>query len=609
MDDARKPEDDAQPKSRGRARSKAHAREGEQAMSFARHLFFGEVADEQVFPYPDALDDEQRETLNDLLVPLDRFLRERIEDGAIDHDTLLGKDLLEELAQMGLFGLQIAPDYEGLGLSNTGYARLFERIAATDASIAVTLGAHQSIGLKGIILFGTPAQKQQYLPALARGEQVAAFCLTEPSSGSDAASIRTRAKLNEAGTHWLLEGSKMWITNGGFAEVFTVFAQTEVEGKDRITAFIVERSFGGLTNGPEEHKLGIKGSSTTTLHFDNCPVPVANVLGEVGGGFKIAMTILNNGRFGLAAGCVGGAKRLIGIAAKYAGERTQFGKKLREFGLIKKKFAELALLTYAAESMTYMTCGLMDRGGRDYAIEAAMSKVFASEAMWKVANECLQVMGGLGYSREYIFERYVRDARINMIFEGTNEILRLFIALSGIQAPGEHLRELKSALGDPLANYGMLLSELVDRVRSQVVTEELGRAHPKLKRAAVQVEDKASAFGQAVDSLLRRFGKSIIDEQLLLERIADIAIDLYAMVAVVARATRALEQSRPNAEHEGLLASSFCDEADRRIRRNLRALEMGRKNGDVQLGQIADALLDAGGYLPEHPLATLATRS
>jgi alkylation response protein AidB-like acyl-CoA dehydrogenase len=385
-----------------------------------------------------------------------------------------------------------------------------------------------------------------------------------------------------------------------------VFAQTEVEidGKptDRITAFIVERAFGGVTSGPEEHKLGIKGSSTTTLHFDGCPVPIENVLGEVGGGFKIAMTILNNGRFGLAAGCVGGAKRLIAAAARYANERTQFGKKLREFGLIKAKFARLALLTYAAESMTYLTCGLMDRGGHDHAIEAAMSKVFASEMAWTAANECLQVMGGLGYSREYMFERFVRDTRINMIFEGTNEILRLFIALSGIQAPGEHLRELKTALSDPLENYGMLLSELVDRVRNRVVGEQLHRAHPQLERAAGLIEDRTTAFGQSVDLLLRRHGKKIIDEQMLLERVADVAIDLYAMIAVVARATRTLEQDRPHADHEALLASTFCDQASRRIRRNLRAIETGRKNGDQQLGAIADALLDAHAYLPEHPV-------
>ncbi len=593
MDDARKPD-----------KSQA-GNPQDNELSFARQLFFGSVEDEEVFPFPDELSKDERETLASLLDPLDRFLRERIEAG-IDHDQLLDKELLEELKQMGLFGLLIPTEYDGFGLSTTGYARLFERIAATDASIAATIGAHQSIGCKGIVLFGTEEQKQRYLPSLATGERVAAFCLTEPSSGSDAASIRTRARLSDDGEHWILDGGKLWITNGGFADVFTVFAQTEVERdgnkQDLITAFIVEREFGGVESGPEEHKLGIKGSSTTAIHFDGCKVPKDNVIGEVGGGFKIAMTILNNGRFGLAAGCVGGAKRLIRIAAAYANERTQFNKKLREFGLIKKKFANMALQVYAAESMTYMTCGLMDRGQRDYAIEAAMSKVLASEMMWQVSNECLQVMGGLGYSREYIFERFVRDSRINMIFEGTNEILRLFIALSGIQAPGKHLRELASALKDPLENYSMLLTALVSRVRDRVITEELDCAHPKLKRPAVLIEEKTDAFGQVVERLLRHHGKSIIDEQLLVERLADIAIDLYAMVAVVSRATRALEQSRPSAAHEALLASVFCEHANRRIRRRLRAVEQGRKNGDVQLKQIADELFANGGYVPSHPV-------
>ncbi|PRQ07684.1 acyl-CoA dehydrogenase family protein [Enhygromyxa salina] len=594
MDDRRKP-------------NKEPARKPEDnELSFARQLFFGSVEDDEVFPYPDELGDEERETLAALLDPLDRFLRERIDESDINHDKLLDPDLLEELKQMGLFGLIIPTEYDGLGLSNTGYARLFERIAATSASIAVTVGAHQSIGLKGILLFGTDEQKQRYLPDLALGDKVAAFCLTEPSSGSDAASIRTRAVLSEDGEHWLLNGGKLWITNGGFAEVLTVFAQTpvEIDGKlqDRITAFIVERGFGGVESGPEEHKLGLKGSSTTAIHFEDCKVPAVNVLGEVGGGFKVAMTILNNGRFGLAAGCVGGAKRLIRDAAAYANERDQFSKKLSEFGLIKKKFAIMALNVYAAESMTYMTCGLMDRGGRDYSIEAAMSKVFASEMMWTVANECLQIMGGLGYSREYAFERFVRDSRINMIFEGTNEILRLFIALSGIQAPGKHLRELASALKDPLENYSLLLTELVSRVRDRVITEDLDRAHPKLKRAAVLIEDQADAFGQVIERLLRHHGKSIIDEQMLVERLADVAIELYAMVAVVSRATRALEQSRPAASHEAQLASVFCQRANRRIRRRLRAIEQGRKNGDVQLREIADAVLGNGAYLPTHPV-------
>jgi alkylation response protein AidB-like acyl-CoA dehydrogenase len=594
MDDARK-----SPKQAAR-------KPEDKELSFARQLFFGSIEDEEVFPFPDELGEEERETLAALLDPLDRFLRERIDESDIDHDKLLAPELLDELKEMGLFGLIIPTEYEGLGLSNTGYARLFERIAATSGSIAVTLGAHQSIGLKGILLFGTDEQKQRYLPDLAAGEKIAAFCLTEPSAGSDAASIRTRAVLSDDGEHWLLSGSKMWITNGGLADLFTVFAQTpvEIDGKvqDRISAFIVERDFGGVESGPEEHKLGLKGSSTTMVHFDECKVPKANLLGELGGGFKVAMTILNNGRFGLAAGCVGGSKRLIRDAARYATERKQFDKTLSEFGLIKKKFALMALDLYAAESMTYMTCGLMDRGGRDYAIEAAMSKVFASEMMWTVANECLQVMGGLGYSREYHYERFVRDSRINLIFEGTNEILRLFIALSGIQAPGKHLRELVTALKDPLENYSMLLTELMTRVRDRVITEELDRAHPKLKRPAVLIEEKTDAFGQVVERLLRHYGKSIIDEQLLVERLADVAIHLYAMVAVVSRATRALEQDREAAAHEALLASVFCERANRRIRRRLRAVEQGRKNGDVQLREIADALLTNKGYVPTHPV-------
>ncbi len=582
-------------------------------LSFARQLFFGSLEDDEVFPFPDETSAEERETIAALLDPLDRFLRERIDEGNLDRDTQLDAELLDELKQMGLFGLLIPTEYGGLGLSNTGYARLFERIAATDASVAVTLGAHQSIGLKGILLFGTDEQKQRYLPSLALGEKVAAFCLTEPEAGSDAASIRARATKSEDGSedgeHWILDGAKMWITNGGFADVFTVFAQTpvEIEGKpgqveDRITAFIVERSFGGVTSGPEEHKLGIKGSSTTMVHFDGCKVPAANVLGEVGGGFKVAMTILNNGRFGLAAGCVGGAKRLIRDAATYANQRKQFSKPIGQFGLIQKKFAYMALGVYAAESMTYMTCGLMDRGGRDYAIEAAMSKVFASEMMWSVANECLQIMGGLGYSREYHYERFVRDSRINLIFEGTNEILRLFVALSGIQAPGKQLRELASALKDPLENYSMLLTELVTRVRERVITDQIERAHPKLKRPAVLIEEQTNLFGQAIERLLRHHGKAIIDEQMILERLADVAIELYAMVAVVARATRALEGNFSAAGHEALLAAVFCDHANRRIRRRLRAIEQGRKNGDMELREIAEAMLAGGGYLPTHPV-------
>lgn len=574
--------------------------------SFARSLFFGDIREELVFPYPEVLSEDARETLELLVEPVRKFMETRVDSAAIDEQCKIPDDVLEELKALGLFGLQIPEELGGLGLSNTAYARVFEVVAAYNASVAVTLGGHQSIGLKGILLFGTDEQKQKYLPRLATGEWVAAFALTEPSSGSDAASIRSRAELSEDGKHWILNGGKIWITNGGFADVFTVFAQTAVEhdGKlqDRVTAFIVERGFEGVSTGAEEHKLGIKGSSTTAVYFEDVRVPVENVIGEVGGGFKVAMTILNNGRFGLAAGAIGGMKRVIEAAAAHASQRKQFDRHLKDFELIQEKFAHMAMLVYAAESMTYMTCGLMDSGVADYALEAAMCKVFASEANWTVVNETMQVMGGAGYMKEYPFERFLRDSRIMMIFEGTNEILRLFIALSGIQGPGEHLRELVQAIRDPLQNYGMLLTEIVDRVRDRFRREHIERGHARLKRSAVQVEEQTVAFGQAVETMIRKHGKNIIDQQMLLERVANVAIDLYAMVAVLSRATRSLERERPGADHETVLCTRFCDAANRRIRRNLRAIEQARQNGDEELRKIATDLFAHGGCIPLHPL-------
>lgn len=576
------------------------------SLSFARCLFFGDVDEEQTFPFP-GLDAERRENLSMFVDPVERFMKEKIDSHRIDKEGKIPPELLEELKGLGLFGLQIPEEHGGLGLSNTGYARLFETVSASNASVAVTLGAHQSIGLKGILIFGNDEQKGRYLPKLATGEWVAAFCLTEPTSGSDAASIRTRAVPSEDGKHFVLNGGKIWITNGGFADVFTVFAQTEVEQedgtkKDRITAFIVERGFGGVSNGTEEDKLGIKGSSTTAVYFEDCKVPVENVLGEVGGGFKVAMTILNNGRFGLAAGMVGGMKRVIGAAAEHANQREQFGKPIAKFGLIQEKFAHMAVLAYAAESMTYLTCGLMDRGAADYALECAICKVFASEANWTVVNEAMQIMGGAGYMKEYPFERFLRDSRISMIFEGTNEILRLFIALSGVQAPGEHLRELVAAVRDPVQNYGMILTELVERVKARVTGERIDKAHADLRRSTVQVEDQVVNFGQAVELLLRKYGKGILEEQMLLRRVADVAIDLYGMVACIARATRSLEEKLDSADHEARLCTVFCDGAFRRIRRNLRALQEPRNNGDDALRELAGEILEAGKYIPPHPI-------
>ena len=283
-----------------------------------------------------------------------------------------------------------------------------------------------------------------------------------PSSGSDAASIRTRAEPSADGSHFVLNGGKIWISNGGFAEIFTVFAQTPVkdpktgETKDKVTAFIVERSFGGVTNGAPEKKMGIKCSNTAEVHFEDVKIPKENVLGEVGGGFKVAMAILNNGRFGMGAALSGTMRSCIKGATDHAVQRVQFGKHLKDFGLIKGKIAGMNTRLYATEAMAYMVAGNMDRGAEDYQLEAAASKIFASESAWWVADETIQVLGGTGFMTDAGYERVLRDLRIFRIFEGTNDILRLFIALTGLQSLGKQLEPISKAMKNPFANLGTI---------------------------------------------------------------------------------------------------------------------------------------------------------
>jgi acyl-CoA dehydrogenase family protein 9 len=471
-----------------------------------------------------------------------------------------------------------------------------QEIAGVDGSLAVTLGGHQSIGCKGVVLFGTEEQKRRYLPRLASGELIAAFCLTEPGSGSDAASIKTRAVRQPDGS-FVLSGSKIWITNGGMADFFTVFAQTEVEKggqkRDRITAFLLERSM-GVRSGPEEHKLGIKGSSTTAIYLDDVPVPRENVLGQVGGGFKVAMGILNNGRLGLAAGAVGSAKQLIRLALAHATSRRQFGRTISEFGMIKDKIARMMVECYAAESMLYLSTGLIDHGTEDYSVESACCKVFASEMLWEVANEALQIAAGVGYMKEYPYERLLRDARINLIFEGTNEILRCYIALTGMQGPGDRLAQLAEAIRFPLKGYGLAIDFVVDKLKTQYYGgESLEKMHPMLKREAVLFEDWVPELAKAVEKTLRRHGKEISEMQFVQHRVADITIDLYAMVACISRATASLLDRGPEADREAKLCRAFCGRAAHRIKRNIRMMD---DNDDELLKAIAKDAYDATQY-------------
>ncbi|XP_071441841.1 very long-chain specific acyl-CoA dehydrogenase, mitochondrial [Hetaerina americana] len=584
-----------------------------ESKSFTMNIFRGTVEASQVFPYPDVMTSEQRDTLNLLVDPTSKFFQEGNDPAKNDANEVVDEVTLQGLKEMGAFGMQVPTELGGVGLCNTQYARLVEVVGANDLGVGITLGAHQSIGFKGILLFGTDEQKKKYLPKVASGEHFAAFCLTEPSSGSDAGSIKSRAVPSADGSHYILNGSKIWISNGGLAEVMTVFAQTPVKDdktgveKDKVTAFIVQRSFGGVTSGPPEKKMGIKCSNTTEVYYDNVKIPAENVLGGVGQGFKVAMNILNNGRFGMAAALSGTMRAVTAKAVEFATQRTQFGRKIDTYGTIQEKLARMSMLHYVTESMAYMISSNMDNGSTDFHLEAAISKVFASESAWHVTDEAIQIMGGMGYMRATGLERVMRDLRIFRIFEGTNDILRLFVALTGIQFAGGHLRELQKAFKNPTANLGLILEEATKRgLRSVGLASPPSLAefvHPSLSSSAALAAKSIEAFGVAVENVLVKYGRGVVEEQFLLNRLAAAAIDTYAMVVVLSRATKSLTENIPSAHHEQLIASVWCNEASERVKLNLGQLTSGTHLENFsKLSLISKNMCEAGGMVQGNPL-------
>ncbi|HEY8088838.1 MAG TPA: acyl-CoA dehydrogenase family protein [Polyangiaceae bacterium] len=561
--------------------------------SFMKSLFFGVIDESAIFPWPEP-NTQEVDTLHTLLDGLRRYFDREVDSAKIDREQRIPDEVLRGLKELGLFGMLVPQSHGGAGLTNTGYARVVQEVSALDSSVAVTLGAHQSIGLKGLLLFGSPELKDRYLPRLATGEIVAAFALTEPGAGSDAAAIQTRAEARDGG--YVLNGSKIWISNGGFADLFTVFARTSAaeEGvKPKITAFLVERAW-GVKTGPNEHKLGIRGSSTTEVFFENVHVPTGNVLGEPGRGFKVAMEILDSGRLGLASGCVGLCKRLLKLAVERCGERRAFNRPIGEFGLIKDKIATMMADTWALESMVYLTTGMVDGGVRDFSVESAICKVFGSETCWRVVNEALQIAAGIGYMAEYPYERLLRDARVNLIFEGTNEILRAFIALSGMQGPGRELADVARAMREPIKGFGLLSDFAIRRARTVLGRERMTRHHPILNREAVVFEEYVQELSKEVDKVLRKHGRDIAEMQYTQKRTAEMAIDLYAVAACIARTTRAIEKrGEEGARREIDLTNIFVAAAEKRLETIVAAVD---KNDDELRKSVASRAYADGGY-------------
>lgn len=565
--------------------------------SFVKSLFSGFFLDELVFPYPH-MDKEEEENLNLIRDTIRKFCESYVDSPKFDREEKFPEDVINGMKELGLFGIVIPEEYGGFGLSTTAYVKILEEVAGFDGSMALIIGAHQSIGLKGLLLYGTEEQKQKYLPKLATGEMLAAFALTEPGAGSDAAGIKTRAVRDEKKGVYVLNGNKMWITNGGIADFFTIFAKEEIdvpgEGKkDKISTFMVTRDM-GVQSGKKEEKMGIRATSTAELILENVEVPIENLLGERGKGFKVAMEILNTGRVGLAGGNIGGSKAALKYVLNHVKERHQFGRPLISFEIIREKVAQIALRIFAAESMVYLSTSLIDRENIDFSLETAICKVYSTDTLLRTTNDCLQMAGGIGYSREYPYEQWVRDARINPIFEGTNEIMRIFTALSGIQERGEYLKKIGKAFSDPIKGFGLLTDYAMHYMKNRLTKERIPDVHPTLTKAKADFEEWAKNLHITAERILVRYGKHIIKKQIIQYRIADAAIDLFGMIASISRVDDCIRiKGEENCHKMITLCNTFCSQAWRRIRRNLLMID---KNDDDQLLKITEFITEDEEY-------------
>ncbi len=570
---------------------------GPQTLGFAKGLFFGHFNAPLLFPYP-VLPPGQREAVERKVDEVRRFMEQDVDSAAIDRDADIPPAVVAGFARLGVLGMTAPAEYGGLGFSQYAACKVMEVVGGQDSGVAVFINAHHSIGIRALLLFGTEEQKRRWLPDLVSGRKLAAFALTEPQAGSDAANVQTTATPTPDGRTYILNGEKRYITNGAIAGVLTVMARTPVPGSSetKVTAFLVTPDMPGFeVVEARMPKCGIRGTATARLAFHDMPVPAENVLGQVGKGLRVALTVLDFGRTTFGAGCTGTAKACLRAAVRHANTRVQFKQKLGEFELVKKKIAYMAACAFAMEATMAQCAAFIDRGSEDYMLETAMLKVWSTDALWQIVNDTIQVYGGQAYFTTEPYERWMRDARINMIGEGANDVLRAFIALVGMRGVGEQLKGVLDAFtnlrGQPLKELGTLWRFGRSQVENMLTVPDVPVHSEALRAPARRLARRVRDFGQAVQRLLRQYQMAILQKQYLQERVADAACELYASACTLSRLDHLLTHGNGNPDEmnrEVAAGRYFLTLANRRVHQCLAALW---DNDDEQTTATADAFL------------------
>ena len=570
---------------------------GPQAIGFAKGLFLGNFVADWVMPYPRMAAAQQTE-LDKSLAELRQFLDTGLDAVEIDRQADIPQSVIDGLGRVGVLGMTAPMEFGGHGFSQMANCQILEEIGRRCASTSVFVNAHHSIGIRALLLFGTHEQKQKWLPKLVTGEQLGAFALTEPEAGSDAANVQMQAQPSEDGSHYILNGEKRYITNAAIAHVLTVMARTPVPGSDKtaITAFLVTPDMPGFEIlEARMPKLGIRGTATGRFALRDVRVPKENILGPLGKGLRVALTVLDFGRTTFGACCTGAAKTALQLAIDHANTRKQFNKTLGDFDLVKKKIARMAADAYAMEAMTTITASLIDRGLEDYMMETAMLKIFTTERLWKGINDAFQIHGGSAYFNDLPLERMLRDARINQIGEGSNEVLTSFVALVGMRGPGMEFKEIYDTMMKPSRGLGKAWTAGMSRLGATIRVPDVPVQSDRAREHARQLGRLIWKFNFAVNRALIAYREPILDMQLIQERIAGAAMELFASTCVLSRWDSELQSAGRNGDStspKSVVADLFLRRSFRKIRRFLAGLT---DNEDTAILATANSVLGKPG--------------